>query len=113
MPTIDLNNSYTLLSIMKTVTPVPGFFRDRYFPTTPADMFNSDKVLTEYAKDDRKMAAFVAPVVGDIPVERDGYEIYEFTPAKIAPSRTLTVDDLNKKALARLCMQMSPLIPVQ
>lgn len=93
----DIHNSYQLLSLMEEITPVPSFFKDRYFPTGAGDLFTTDYVLTEYMEAGRKMAAFVAPRVGDIPVERGSYEINMYHPPKIAPSRVLTIDDLAKK----------------
>lgn len=94
---LDILNTYILMAIAEEIVPQPTFFKDRYFPTGAGDIFAADKVLTEYRKGDRKMAAFVAPRAGDIPVDRRGYEIHEFQPAYIAPSRTLTVDDLTKR----------------
>ena len=43
------------------------------------------------------MAAFVAPRVGAIPMERMGYEIHELEPAFIGMSRELSTDDLTKR----------------
>ena len=97
MATLNFFDTYVLMAITEEIVPKTTFFRDRYFPTSAADIFASDKVLTEYRKGDRKMAAFVAPRVGDIPMDRRGYEIHEYTPAKIAPSRILTLDDLKKR----------------
>jgi hypothetical protein len=94
---IDFFSTYVLMAVTEEIVPQTGFFRDRYFPTAASDIFKSDKVLTEYRKGDRKMAAFVAPRVGDIPMERRGYEINEYTPPYIAPSRILTLDDLKKR----------------
>ena len=91
MPAISLNmlETYTLMAIGEEIVPRANFFRDRYFPTNADDLFASDKVLTEYRKGDRKMASFVSPRVGDIPMDRRGYEIHEYQPAFIAPSRPL------------------------
>lgn len=94
---INFFDTYTLNAITKEIVPEASFFRDRYFPTGANDIFATDKVLTEYQKGDRKMACFVAPRVGDIPVARDGYAIHEYKPAFIAPSRELTLDDLAKR----------------
>ena len=94
---IDFFSTYVLMAVTEEIVPATGFFRDRYFPTGAADLFKSDKVLTEYRKGDRKMAAFVAPRVGDIPMDRRGYEINEYVPPYIAPSRILTLDDLKKR----------------
>ena len=97
MANIDFFKTYVLKAIVEEQVPAAGFFRDRYFPTGAADIFKADKVLTEYKDGDRKMAAFVSPRVGDIPVERGGYAIHEYQPAYIAPSRILTLDDLAKR----------------
>ena len=94
MPELNFFDNYVLQAITEEIVPQASFFRDRYFPTEEGDIFAADKVLTEYQKGDRKMACFVAPRVGDIPVERRGYAIHEYQPAYIAPSRLLTIDDL-------------------
>ena len=97
MPTLNFFDNYTLMAIAEEIVPQASFFRDRYFPTGAEDIFAADKVLTEYKKGDRKMASFVSPRIGDIPVDRTGYEIHEYQPAYIAPSRLLTLDDLTKR----------------
>lgn len=97
MPELNFFDNYIMMAMTEEIVPQATFFRDRYFPTEAGDIFAADKVLTEYRKGDRKMACFVAPRVGDIPVDRRGYEIHEYQPAYIAPSRLLTLDDLNKR----------------
>ena len=94
---IDFFSTYVMMALVEEIVPETSFFRDRYFPTGAGDIFAADKVLTEYRKGDRKLAAFVAPRTGDIPVDRRGYEAHEFQPAYIAPSRLLTLDDLRKR----------------
>lgn len=96
-PTLDFYSNYMLSAAVKEVVPVKTFFKDRYFPTEAGDIFKADKVLVEYEKGDRKMAAFVSDRVGDIPVDRMGYRVSEYSPARIAPSRLLTLDDLKKR----------------
>jgi hypothetical protein len=90
-------DTYTLLALIEESVPAPSFFRDRYFPTGEGDIFASDKVLVEYSKGSQKMAAFVDTEVGDIPVGREGYKVFEYAPPCIAPSRPLSVDDLKKR----------------
>lgn len=97
MPTLNFFDNYVLQALVEEIAPRQTFFKDRYFPTAPEDIFAADKVLTEYRKGDRQMAAFVAPRAGDIAVGRTGYEIHEFQPAYIALSRSLTLDDLQKR----------------
>lgn len=96
---LELNffDTYVLMAIAEEIVPRRSFFKDRYFPTGAGDIIGADKVLTEYRKGDRKMAAFVSERIGDIPMDRRGYAIHEYQPAFIAPSRLLTVDDLRKR----------------
>ena len=94
---LNFFDTYILMAIVEEIVPKQTFFKDRYFPTGDGDIFASDKVLTEYRKGDRKMAAFVSSRAGDIPMERRGFEIHEYQPAFIAPSRLLTQDDLRKR----------------
>ena len=94
---LNFFDTYTLMAVQRRAVPRQTFFRDRYFGTDDGDIFNSDKVLTEYMDGDRKMAAFVGPRVGAIPMERMGYEIHEFEPAAIGVSRELSADDLTKR----------------
>lgn len=95
--TLNFFDTYMLRAITEEIVPQQTFFRDRYFQTGDDDIFASDKVLTEYMKGDRKMAAFVDQRAGDIPIGRQGYEIHEYEPAYIAPSRLLTADELDKR----------------
>ena len=96
-PTLNFFDTYILMAVTEEMVPRASFFRDRYFPTGEGDIFAADRVLTEYRKGDRRMAAFVSPRAGDIPMERRGYEIHEYQPAFIAPSRLMTLDDLRKR----------------
>ena len=92
---IDFFDTYYMAGMVEEIVPDQTFFRDRYFGE--AEEFKTDKVLIEYMDGDRKMAPFVDPRAGDIPVDREGYRLYEFTAPMIAPSRLLTVDDLQKR----------------
>ena len=94
---LNFFDNIILATAVEEVVPAVGFFKDRYFPTGAGDIFKADKVITEYRDGDRKLAAFVAPRVGDIPMTRRGYEITSIQPAYIAPSRLLTLDELTKR----------------
>lgn len=104
---INMLDTYTLMAIGEEIVPRTNFFRDRYFPTAEGDLFASDKVLTEYKRGSRRMAAVVSPRVGSIPVERNGYEIHEYQPAFIAPSRILTADELRKRGFGEALYSQS------
>ena len=94
---LNFFDNIILAAAVEEVVPAVGFFKDRYFPTGAGDIFKADKVITEYRDGDRKLAAFVAPRVGDIPMTRSGYEITSIQPAYSAPSRLLTLDELTKR----------------
>ncbi len=101
---LNFFDTYVLMAITEEIVPQQTFFKDRYFPTGEGDIFACDKVLTEYRKGDRKMAAFVSARAGDIPMDRRGYEIHEYQPAFIAPSRLLTLDELRQMDAPVWCL---------
>lgn len=94
---LDFFSTYMMTAALEMVKPETFFFRDRYFPTEAGDVFNTDKVLIEVKKGSRKIAPFVAERAQAVPIERTGFEVYEYAPAKISVSRTLTIDDLKKR----------------
>ena len=94
---LDFFSTYSLRAAVEEIIPEKFFFKDRYFPTGAEDVFNTDKVLVEYKKGTRKMAAFVSDRGSGIPLERTGYSVSEFAPPKISISRSLSIDDLNKR----------------
>lgn len=90
--------THTLLASVQQLPPLHTFLLDRYFPTNAAtDVFATNDVLVEYKKGSKKAAPFVAPRKGGITVLREGYTMKRFTPSYIAPKRSLTIDDLNKR----------------
>ena len=107
MAVLNFFDTYILAAIMEEYVPNTFFFRDRYFPTSENDVFAADKVLTEYRKGDRRMAAFVSDRVGDIPMGRIGYEVHELEPAYIGVSRYLTLDDLKKRGFGEALYSVS------
>ncbi len=94
---VDLFDTYYMAGMVQEIVPQMTFFRDRYFQTGAGDVFAADKVLVEYQEGDRRLAPFVVPRAGDIPIARGGYEVHEFEPPSILPSRFLTLDDLRRR----------------
>lgn len=91
-------DTHTLLASVQQLPPLHTFLLDRYFPTNAAtDIFATNDVLVEYKKGSKKASPFVAPRKDGITIMRDGYTMKAFTPSYIAPKRTLTIDDLNKR----------------
>jgi len=95
---IDIYRTKTMLAAVRQMTPVTSFLRDRYFPSGAGDLFPTEEVLVEY-KDasGNRLAPVVMPRKGSISVERDSYYTRKMTPPLVAPSRPLTIDDLNRK----------------
>lgn len=92
---INLYDTRTMLAAKEVFAPKATFLRDRYFPTSDADIFETKKVNIDY-KDEQnnKIAPAVLPGVGGIPADRRGYETHEFEPPTFAPERPLTEDHL-------------------
>lgn len=107
---LNFFDTHTLLASVQQLEPLHTFLLDRYFPTNSAtDIFATDDVLVEYKKGSKKAAPFVAPRKGGITILRDGYTVKRFTPSYIAPKRTLTIDDLNKRGFGEaLYSQLTP-----
>jgi hypothetical protein len=89
---LDLYSTYTMLAAIERMMPVHSFLKDTFFPGITT--FPTEEVLLDYKKGKRKMAPFVAPRVGGITVDRQGYRTEKYTAPKVAPQRALTVDDL-------------------
>ena len=103
-------DTHTLLMAVEQLTPVSTFLRDRYFPTNAAsDIFATDDVLIEYRDGSKKLAPFVAPRKGGVAILRNGYTVERFTPPFVAPKRSLSIDDLNKRGFGEaLYSQLTP-----
>lgn len=95
---MNIYQTSTMLAAIKQMTPATSFLRDRYFPSAAGDVFPTEKVLFDI-KDatGNKLAPVVLPRKGSISVEREGYSTHELTPPLVAPSRPLTIDELNKR----------------
>lgn len=107
---LDIFKTHTMLAAVQELNPLYAFIRDRYFPTNDTtDLFSTDDVLVEYRDGNRKRAPFVVPRKGGVAVLREGYGVKRYTPPYIAPKRSLTIDDLNKKGFGEsLYSQLTP-----
>lgn len=109
---LDIFSTHTMLAAVQEINPLHTFLRDRYFPTNDStDIFSTDDVLVEYRDGSKTLAPFVAPRKGGVTVLRKGYTMTRYTPPFIAPKRTMTVDDLNKKGFGEALF--SKLTPAQ
>lgn len=104
---INILDTYYMMGLWKGLSPVSTFFRDRYFPTAPSDIYAADKVLVEYQDGDTGMAPFMVERADPINVSRQGYEIHDYAPTCIKQSRNLTVDDLKKRGFGEAILSDS------
>lgn len=104
---LDILSTYYMLGLWEGLSPVPSFFKDRYFPTEAGDIFKSDKVLVEYRDGDYAMAPFMVARAKPINVGRNGYEIHEYAPTKIAQGKLLTIDDLEERGFGEAILSDS------
>ena len=93
---VDLYTPLTLAEVVKTTPPVRTFLRDRFF--TNVKTFPTERVDIDIVKGNRKMAAFIHPMVGGEIVQAEGYETKSYDPPLINPATVSTAD----KLLARL-----------
>lgn len=86
--------------VKKTELPVM-FLRDRYFPTTPRDIFKTRKVYIERLDEGHRCAPFVFQLEGSgaVPMARGAYNGEELYPAFIHPSREMSLATLKKKGV--------------
>jgi hypothetical protein len=81
-----------MLAAIIKMMPLRTFFRDTFFPGVQT--FVTEEVMLDFKKGKRKMAPFVAPRVGGITMDRQGFRTDKYTAPKIAPQRAMTVDDI-------------------
>ena len=93
---VDLYTPRTLAEGGRTTPPVRTFLRDRFF--TNVKTFPTERVDIDIVKGNRKMAAFIHPMVGGEIVRAEGYETKSYAPPLINPATISTAD----KLLARL-----------
>ncbi len=107
---IDVYSTHALLIGVRQLHTPTTFLRDRYFPTNEAtDIFATKDVLIEYNDGAKKIAPFVAPHRGGVTVLREGSYMQRFTPPRIAPTRVLTVDEINNRGFGEaLYTQFTP-----
>lgn len=92
---INIYEPRYLAEVVRTAPPTRTFLRDRFFTklkTSPDEHVDIDVV-----KGDRKMAAFVHPMVGGEIVESEGYETKSYKPPLVNPATITTADMFMKR----------------
>ena len=104
---VNILDTYYMAGLWEGLSPVNTFFRDRYFPTLPDDIYAADKVLVEYRDGDNGRAPFMVEGADPINVKREGYEIHDYAPLNISQSRNLTADQLKKRGFGEAILSNS------
>ncbi|WP_437831751.1 major capsid protein [Niallia taxi] len=89
---LELYKTTTMLPAIQQMIAPTSFLKNTFFPD--GETFYTEEVLLDFTKGKRKMAPFVAPRVGGITMDREGYKTVKYLAPKIAPQRVLTIDDL-------------------
>lgn len=89
---INIYEPRYLAEVVRTTPPIRTFLRDRFF--TKKKTFSTKRVDIDIVKGDRKMAAFVHPMVGGEIVQSEGYETESYAPPLINPVTITTADQL-------------------
>ncbi|MEJ6529591.1 major capsid protein [Exiguobacterium sp. USCH10] len=92
---MDFSNTLTLLQAVEQMPPARSFLKDTFFPGE--ETFLTEEVLLDIRKGNQKMAPFVAPRVGGVTMERQGFQTTKYTAPRIAPQRVTTIDDIKKR----------------
>lgn len=91
---IDLYKTTSLLKAVNQIKPVHTFLRDTFFPHALNKTLLTETVMIDTKKGKRKMAPFVAPHVGGVTMDREGFVTSTITAPKIAPQRATHIDDI-------------------
>ena len=87
---INIYEPRYLAEAVRTAPPIRTFLRDRFFSNVKT--FSTERVDIDIVKGNRKMAAFVHPMVGGEIVQNEGYETKSYAPPLINPATVTTAD---------------------
>jgi len=94
---IQVYTTREMMAAINQMKPAYSFFRDTFFSNIKTSV--ASKIDVDFKKGKRKMAPFVAPRVGGVPVSREGYRTDTYAVPKIAPEKITTVDDLSERQM--------------
>lgn len=92
---INIYEPRYLAEVVRTAPPTRTFLRDRFF--TKLKTSSDEHVDIDIVKGNRKMAAFVHPMVGGEIVESEGYETKSYKPPLVNPATITTADMFMKR----------------
>ncbi len=94
---INLYSTREMMTAIEQMMPVRTFLRDTFFSRVETKI--AEQIDVDYKKGKRKMAPFVAPRVGGVVMDRQGYSTSSYKVPKIAPERITTGEDANKRQM--------------
>lgn len=94
---LNIYKTRTMMAAIEKMLPVNTFFLDTFFSNV--ETYPTEQIDVDFRKGKRKMAPFVAPRVGGITMDRQGFTTKSYTPPKIAPQRVLTKDDISNRSM--------------
>lgn len=92
---INIYEPRYLAEVVRTAPPTRTFLRDSFF--TKLKTSSDEHVDIDIVKGNRKMAAFVHPMVGGEIVESEGYETKSYKPPLVNPATITTADMFMKR----------------
>jgi hypothetical protein len=95
---ISIDETRTMIEAVRDIPPLPSFLKKTFFGGGNRT-FLTEQVDFDYKKGNQAMAPFVAPRVGGIPMERDGFETRTIAVPRIAPERVITADNLMRRSM--------------
>jgi hypothetical protein len=95
---ISIDETRTMIEAVRDIPPLPTFLRRTFFSGGDRT-FLTEKIDFDYKKGNLAMAPFVAPLVGGIPMEREGFDTRTLAIPKIAPERVITVENLKARSM--------------
>jgi hypothetical protein len=96
---MNLYETTTLLKAVENFKPVNTFLRDCFFPQGNNETLLTKTALIDVKRGKRRIAPFVAPKVGGVTINRDGFKTYEITTPLIAPQRNISSNDVEARSL--------------
>lgn len=100
-----------LLSCIEHLEPCPTFLTDRYFVTDGTSLAGVSDIVVEYKDGDKIAAPWVHPRIHGKTLARKGYIAKTIQPGTIKVARTISIEDLKKKAFGE--QLFTPLAPEQ
>lgn len=92
---INIYEPRYLAEAVRTAPPIRTFLLNRFFGNVKT--FSTERVDIDIVKGNRKMAAFIHPLVGGEVVQNEGYETKSYAPPLINPAIITTADMFLKR----------------